>query len=601
MPAVFVSTSNGVVSHELVIQLLERGCKILGLVGCATEGEALERELNSSNFSFEIVESLHKSKVCSEVLKRQEKMRFLADSLEKYSILPVTMKLGTLEYTSSLSSSRSGTSHNGQEDEDLSVIEKEYPFPMEDRSIYAVSYNGQDDPAHPFNWPSSKKLLICFVAALAAFSISLGSAMFSEGGQQVQEEYHVGDTVSTLGTSLFVFGFASGPVIWGPLSELFGRRMVMIPSCLGYALFTFAVASAQDIQTIMICRFFAGFIGGAPFVIGPAVLVDMFRAEKRGIAMSIFGIVVFGGPMIAPILGAFIAKNPHLGWRWTSYITGFVAALANILVVLLLDETHHPIILVHKAAKLRAMTGNWAIYAPHEEFTLTLRDIVEKNITRPIHMLFTEPILFLVTLYNAFIYGILYLMLTAMPLIFEGRYHFRAGVGELPYVSMFLGVLVGAIISLFFEMRFKRIMKANNGATIPEERLPPMMAGSFFFAIGLFWLGWTGDYPDKIHWMVPTVGSSFIGCGFLLIFLPCLNYIIDCYLVFAASALAGNTLLRSAFGAAFPLFARPMFVNMHIKWASTLLGAFAVLMIPVPFGFYKYGKRARGKSKFTFP
>ena len=596
MPAVFVSASKGIISHDLVKQLLEQDCKILGLVGCDEEGEALVRELRSSSFVYEVVGSLHKNKLCTDV-QLHDKLRLSEDSSEKYSILPIIMNLDSADYSSTLSTSISSTSHREQNAKNL---EKEYPFPVEDRSIYAVSYNGQDDPAHPFNWSSKKKILVCLTAGLTAFSISLGSAMFAAGSLQVQEEYLVGDTVGTLGTSLFVFGFASGPVIWGPLSELFGRRMVMIPSCFGYVLFTFAVASAQDIQTIMICRFFAGFIGGAAFVIGPAVLADMFRAEKRGEAMSLFGIVVFGGPMVAPILGAFITKNPHLSWRWTSYITGLVAALANILVILFLDETHHPIVLVQKAVELRNRTGNWAIFAPHEEFNLTLKEIAEKNITRPIYMLFTEPILFLVTLYNAFIYGILYLMLTAMPLIFVGKYHFRAGVGELPYVSMLLGVIVGAIITLFFEKRFKRIMRANNNIAIPEERLPPMMVGSFFFAIGLFWLGWTGDYPDKIHWMVPTVGSSFIGCGLILIFLPCLNYIIDCYLVFAASALAGNTLLRSAFGAAFPLFARPLFENMHIKSASTLLGAFAVLMIPVPFGFYKYGKKARQKSKFTF-
>lgn len=477
---------------------------------------------------------------------------------------------------------------------------RDYPPPLGDRSPYAVSYDGPDDPTFPQNWPILKKVLISGTVGLCALSISMGSAMFAEAGPVVQELYHVGNTVATLGTSLFVFGFASGPVIWGPLSELYGRKPVMVCSCFGYMLFCFAVATAKDIQTIMICRFFAGFIGAAPLVVAPAAMSDMFGAATRGEAMTIFAMVLFGGPMLAPILGGFIVKNPGLGWRWTSYFTGLIAVLGLICVVFVMEESHHPLILVRKAEVLRRRTNNWGIHAPHEEFSLSIKEIVEKNISRPLVMLFTEPILFLITLYNAFIYGILYLMLTAIPLIFIGKYHFIQGVGELPYLSMLIGVFVGGIIAIFFERRFARVMKANNNKPIPEERLPPMMVGSFFFAAGLFWLGWAGDYADRVHWIVPTLGASFVGCGLIMIFLPCLNYIIDCYLLFAASALAGNAFLRSAFGAAFPLFARQMFVNMHIKWAATLLGCFSLVLIPVPFLFYKYGKSIREKSKYAF-
>ena len=144
---------------------------------------------------------------------------------------------------------------------------RDYPPPLADRSPYAVSYEGPDDPEFPQNWPVWKKVMISGTVGLCALSISMGSAMFAEAGPVVLEIYHVGNTVATLGTSLFVFGFASGPVIWGPLSELYGRKPVMVCSCFGYMLFCFAVATAKDIQTIMICRFFGGFIGAAPLVV----------------------------------------------------------------------------------------------------------------------------------------------------------------------------------------------------------------------------------------------------------------------------------------------------------------------------------------------
>ena len=110
-------------------------------------------------------------------------------------------------------------------------------------------------------------------------------------------------------------------------------------------------------------------------------------------------------------------------------------------------------------------------------------------------------------------------------------------------------------------------------------------------------MGWTGDYAEHVHWIVPVIGAFFVGNGLMLIFLPTMNYIIECYLYIAASALAGNTFLRSSFGGAFPLFSPQMFNNLTIKWAATLLGCLGLLMLPLPFVFYKYGAAARRKSK----
>lgn len=174
------------------------------------------------------------------------------------------------------------------------------------------------------------------------------------------------------------------------------------------------------------------------------------------------------------------------------------------------------------------------------------------------------------------------------------------GVGELPYISMLIGVLLGGITIILFEKRYIKAMENNGGKIIPEMRLEPMILGGFTFVIGIFWLGWTGDYPEHVHWIVPVIGAAFVGHGLMSIFLPSFNYIIDCYLLYAATALAGNTFIRSSFGAVFPLFARQMFTNLTIKWAATLLGCFGILMIPVPFFFYAYGKKIRGKSKFAF-
>lgn len=106
-------------------------------------------------------------------------------------------------------------------------------------------------------------------------------------------------------------------------------------------------------------------------------------------------------------------------------------------------------------------------------------------------------------------------------------------------------------------------------------------------------------YNANIHWAVPAASGIFTGFGLMSIFLQALNYIVDAYLMFAASAIAGNTFLRSLCGAVFPLFARQMFEGMGIQYAATLLGCLAVVMIPIPFAFYKWGAKIRQKSAYA--
>ncbi|KAA8909371.1 hypothetical protein TRICI_004537 [Trichomonascus ciferrii] len=477
---------------------------------------------------------------------------------------------------------------------------KPYPPELPDREAWKVEFDGPDDPVFPHNWPNKRKIFVCIVLGYATLCSAWGSSVYSSAAPFIMQQYGIGQVPATLGISLYVLGFASGPVLWAPLSELYGRKPPIMVSMMGLTLFTFAVATAQDLQTIMICRFFAGFFGAAPLAVVAAAFADMFNNRHRGIALTIFAGTVFVGPIIAPVVGGFIS-NSYLGWRWTQYITGIMAALATVLVTFFYQETYHPIILAEKAKELRRRTGNWGIYAPQEAVELDLNDIVTKNLTRPISMLIREPIILLITIYTAFIYGILYLSLQAYPIVFTEHYHWTGGKVNLPYLGLAIGeIIAGLTIAIFLEPRYVKAVEKNDGKPVPEARLPGMILGALSFPIGIFWFCWSGNYAEHVHWAVPTVAGLFIGFGLLSIFLCAINYIVDAYLVYAASALAGNTLLRSTFGAVFPLFASAMFHNLGTNWAGTLIGCIAVLLLPVPILFYKFGKSIRSKSKYAF-
>jgi len=198
----------------------------------------------------------------------------------------------------------------------------------------------------------------------------------------------------------------------------------------------------------------------------------------------------------------------------------------------------------------------------------------------------------------SFIYGILYLFLTAYPLVFVGVHGFSSGQSGLTFFGMIAGQVIAGAVVLAQQPWYMRKLTANNGLPVPEWRLPSIMAGGIAFAVGIFWFGWSG-YNPNVHWSVPAASGIFTGFGLMSIFLQALNYLVDAYLMFAASAIAGNTFMRSLCGAGFPLFARQMFEGMGIQWASTLLGCVAALLAPIPFVLYKYGHKIRAKSDYA--
>lgn len=255
-------------------------------------------------------------------------------------------------------------------------------------------------------------------------------------------------------------------------------------------------------------------------------------------------------------------------------------------------------LLQRRAARLRRETGNENLYAFLDHHKPTFTDIVRKYLFRPVQMLILEPILILITIYLALVYGILYLFFEAYPVSFqEVRGWKNGGIAGLPFIGIMIGVFCGvALIIWQTKTRFARKL-AKHGRVVPEERLIPMMIASVLLPAGLFWFGWTSE--TSVHWMAQIAAGVPIGMGILVIFMQGLNYIIDVYLMFANSAIAANTLIRSSLGGAFPLFATQMYHKLGVDWASSLLGFITVAMIPIPIIFFIYGKRIRAMSKFS--
>lgn len=189
-----------------------------------------------------------------------------------------------------------------------------------------------------------------------------------------------------------------------------------------------------------------------------------------------------------------------LGYRWTEYIVSFMGFACFTCNLLFLSESYPPQILVAKASELRRRTKNWGIHAKQEEIEIDFRELLEKNFSRPLKMLVTERIVLLLSIYMAFIYGLLYLFLTAYPLVFQGVHHMNLGIGGLPFFGMITGQLLAGTLIFVRQPGYNRKLAANNNVPIPEWRLPEVIIGGACFSAGLFWFGWTG-YNPNVHWI----------------------------------------------------------------------------------------------------
>lgn len=454
-----------------------------------------------------------------------------------------------------------------------------------------------DDPTNPRNFSTAYKAWITFVLGMLALAASLGSSIVAPAEQSVADEFGVSPEVTILMVSLYVLGFSVGPLVWAPTSELFGRKVSMIPAMLGLALFSIGTATSRNIASVLITRFFGGVFGSAPVSNVSAALGDIYHPKARGTAVTFYAVAVVGGPCIGPIIGSALSTNPGLGWRWTEYIEAIWVFAACALAFFGMPEVYTPVLLKRKAQRLRKETGDQRYWHPHEQLKLDIKSIVTKHFSRPMLMLTTEPMVTCIAIYASFVYGLLYMTLEVFPIVFEEERHFSPVVGSLPFLGLFVGVICAVGLNLANQPRYARLVDHNKGRAVPEGRLQPMAVGAFLFVIGLFWFGWTAD--PRIHWIVPVIATAFIGAGFNVIFQQCINFLVDTYGLYAASAVSANTFLRSLMACGLPLAAPPMFHNLGIGPAASILGGIAALALPVPFLFMKYGLKLRKMSNFA--
>jgi len=427
------------------------------------------------------------------------------------------------------------------------------------------------------------------VASMLVVCIAYGSSIVTGGLGLIEDKYNVSLEVAILTCSIMVCGFAVGPLLWSPLSEIIGRRPVYIISLALYVIFQIPCALAPNIGGLLACRFLSGVFASSGLSLAGGTIADVWNIQERGTAIAYFAAAPYCGPVIGPIVCGWI--NVGSGRLDLFFWTNMAFAGVIMIIVGLIPETYAPVILKRRAARLRKETGDPNIITEQEEVKLTLGEIVRTSLIRPITMIMTEPVLDLMCMYIVLIYAMLYAFFFAYPVIFGKLYNYNDGQIGLMFIPILIGAGFALVATPQIEKQFRKICLTRDPT--PEDRLMGAMIGSPFIPISLFILGATSF--KHIIWVGPASSGIAFGFGMVLCYYSVNNYIIDSYQNYAASALAAKVFLRSGGGAAFPLFTTQMYNTLDLHWASWLLAFIGLAMVLIPYSFYVFGARIRAK------
>lgn len=413
-----------------------------------------------------------------------------------------------------------------------------------------------NDRQDAMKFSKGRKWTIAVLQSLSTFAVTFASSVYASGIEGVMQRFDVSREVATLGLSLFVLGFALGPLIWAPLSEVYGRKSILVISYTAYTALSVAAACAPNITALLVLRFFASAFGSSSMTNAGGVIADLFSRAERGLATGLFVTAPFLGPALGrwwmsffhaamfafvalvhllilvnyfsgPIAGGFLGETQ--GWRWILGLIAILGGVMWIVTMLATRETYAPFILRCRAKALSRMTGS--VYVSRLDAgqpSKTLSQELSVSFTRPWILLFCEPIVLLTSLYVAIVYGTLYMFFAGFPIVFQVARGWSQGTAGLPFVGVAIGVCLATLAAGVDNKRYVRLCaaaEAEGCAVEPEARLGTAMAGSIVLPIGLFLFAWT-TYPS-VHWIVPVIGATLFSCGLVMVFISLMSYLVD--------------------------------------------------------------------------
>ena len=283
--------------------------------------------------------------------------------------------------------------------------------------------------------------------------------------------------------------------------------------------------------------------------------------------------------------------------RWLFYIAAAVTGLTAVLLCFI-RESRPTQILKTQLRLIQKETGDYSLRIQNPDQVPPVKEFVELTLIRPLRLLFTEPIVFMVSIMSAIAFALIYLFTEALQIVY-GSYDFSVPQTSLAFIPIGVGFLAGTFTRLYDTYALKRHKRAGRPLS-PEDKLVGYAIAAPLLAIGLWVFAWTvPPEVDNVPWIVSMV--ALVPVGFAINEIDCVlaGYLADSYTTFAASAFASLSLLRATLSAVFPLFARQMYTELGANRAGSILATIATIACLIPFVLLRYGRRIRNASKFA--
>jgi MFS family permease len=454
----------------------------------------------------------------------------------------------------------------------------------------------------------------------------------------IAHELNMNSAESVMALSIYLLATAFGPLIIGPLSEIYGRAPILHASNVWFLVWNIVCGFARNKETLIAARFLAGFGASAIYALAGGVLGDIWRPEQRGKSLGIYLLI----PLLGAAVGMAVCRRirsgieysltswmirsdhwrfhggPHdlemvssIGFHDVQYEPKLIhliermfwstSAFQGVMIIasfVAFQEPHAPTILRRRAEKKRSGTGDqrYLTAAERTSAEVSTTQIIGRSLSRPLRLLAFHPIIQILSILSALSYGLLYIALATFSELFVTAYDQSVEISGLHYIAVALGEISGSQTGgPLMDKIFRKLQDGPDDPGRPEYHIPIMLPGAFIAPAGLLIYGWAAQ--SHAHWIVVDIGMFIMTFGLQVAGMPIQAYIIDAYPDHASSAAGASQFLRSLSAFTFPLFAPAMYRALGYGWGNSVLALFALLVgVPAPLILWRYGARLRARG-----
>ncbi|RKL02089.1 hypothetical protein BFJ70_g17369 [Fusarium oxysporum] len=467
-------------------------------------------------------------------------------------------------------------------------------------------------------------LIVTLVSVAATFS-GFASNIYFPALPTIAHDLDVSIELINLTVTSYLIFQGLAPSLWGPISDVKGRRVAYSLTFIAFLGACIGLAEAKNYATMVVLRCIQSTGSASTIAIGSGVIGDITTRDNRGGLMGIFQAGLLVPVAVGPIIGGALAGS--LGWRSIFWLLVIYSGVFLICLILLLPETlrsivanggqiptqviaKYPLRLYQKTTRTKwnqSKDSTVPMAKKHVDIMGPFRILISKQ---------AAPIIVFLAIY----YAVWQMSITAMSSLFEDKYGLSETKIGLTFIANGVGSMLGTLVTgKILNMDYRRVKAryearhAQGNAEDDVEALDAQKARESDFPLetarlrlvplfsllqcaSIMLFGWTIQYPNQVHIAVPIISTFITGWTAVSTQSVVMTYLVDVYSDRSAAASASLNLARCLFAAGGTSFVMPMINSIGVGLAFTVcvaVQALAMLSLAIQ---WKFGAKWRQEA-----